>query len=131
MKIHVGPPFFTLAIFFSFIELCSQYNEDILVDEKMNLPYNLDIFYSGKNSKDILISDGHNQETYGLIHDDYDILVCELETYDGQTWLQGLLVTEIIWHNSSATYCAVVVRRLGTVVIPILAQRTPQISSPK
>ncbi|XP_033217262.1 uncharacterized protein LOC117173020 [Belonocnema kinseyi] len=91
MKINVGAPLLTLAIFFSFIELSSQYNTDILVDDDKTLPDNLGIFYSTKNRKDIVIIDGHNQITYGLIHDAKRTMVCALEIDNEKTWVRKLI----------------------------------------
>ncbi|XP_033217954.1 uncharacterized protein LOC117173469 [Belonocnema kinseyi] len=91
MKIHIGAPLLTLAIFFSFIELSSQYNKELLLGDGITVPDNLGIFYSISNNLDILVSDGHNQDIYGLMHKKYKILVCALEKDGIQYWVRKLM----------------------------------------
>ncbi|XP_033216834.1 uncharacterized protein LOC117172749 [Belonocnema kinseyi] len=105
MKIHVCAPLFTLAIFFSFIELSSQYNDKVLVADKIILPDSLEIFFNVTNNLDILIKDGHNQENYGLIHYDFTTLVCVLELYDKKYWVRKLMVkSQQVKVDASQTY---------------------------
>ncbi|XP_033216549.1 uncharacterized protein LOC117172582 [Belonocnema kinseyi] len=90
MKIHIGAPLLTLAIFFSFIELSSQYNTTLLKPDTVALSDQLNIFFTITNNLDILISDGHNQNIYGLRDDAQNIMVCALEKYGDDYWVRAL-----------------------------------------
>ncbi|XP_033217916.1 uncharacterized protein LOC117173449 [Belonocnema kinseyi] len=102
---RIGALLLTLAIFYSFIGLSSQYNKDLLVNGTMALLDNLGIFFRITNNLDILVSDGHNKDIYGLIHDKYHLLVCALEPYDGQVWVRALMADgKQVKVDASTTY---------------------------
>ncbi|XP_033217233.1 uncharacterized protein LOC117173001 [Belonocnema kinseyi] len=96
MKFHIGAPLLTLAIFFNFIELSSQYNKDLTKDD-MTIPDYLDIFYTMTDNLDVVAYDGHNAVVYGLIHTADgqfadDRLVCALEKDNDRYWARKLMV---------------------------------------
>ncbi|XP_033217785.1 uncharacterized protein LOC117173374 [Belonocnema kinseyi] len=96
MKIHVGAPLLTLAIFFSLIELSSQYNKDILGPEDMSIPDYLDIVYTITDDLDVVAHDGHNKVVYGLMHvgatPAENRVVCALERDGEKFWARKLMV---------------------------------------
>ncbi|XP_033216550.1 uncharacterized protein LOC117172583 [Belonocnema kinseyi] len=92
MKIHVGAPLLTLAIFFSFIELSSQYNKTLLKADTLTVADDLGLFWTITNKLDILVSDQHNQDIYGLIDNKDNKLVCALEKYEDDYWVRKLIV---------------------------------------
>ncbi|XP_033217837.1 uncharacterized protein LOC117173402 [Belonocnema kinseyi] len=92
MKIHVGALLLTVAIFISFIELSSQYNDEVLEADTWTLLDNLGIFFNVTNDLDILVSDGHNQKIFGLIDDVDNKLICALEKYMDDYWVRALMV---------------------------------------
>ncbi|XP_033216301.1 uncharacterized protein LOC117172457 [Belonocnema kinseyi] len=103
---HVGAPLLTLAIFFSFIELSSQQNEPTLTPDSMTLHDTLGIYYSITNKIDILIIDGHNEDTFGLLHEETGKLVCALELdSEDQVWVRKLMTDEgQVTADESKTY---------------------------
>ncbi|XP_033216980.1 uncharacterized protein LOC117172840 [Belonocnema kinseyi] len=77
MKIHIAGPLLTLAIFFSFIELGSQYNTQVLKDGYLTLPGDKGIWYSITNDM-VDVTTGTNLTKYGLLHG--HVMVCILES---------------------------------------------------
>ncbi|XP_033217987.1 uncharacterized protein LOC117173487 [Belonocnema kinseyi] len=89
MKIHVGAPLFTLAFFFSFIELSSLYNTNRLIKDVLQLPDDKHIWYNTFNGI-IKIENGKNEYTYGLR--DGTTMVCELDLLQQETWVRALMI---------------------------------------
>ncbi|XP_033217015.1 uncharacterized protein LOC117172861 [Belonocnema kinseyi] len=77
MKIHISVPLFNLAIFFSFIEISSQYNTDSLGEQYVDLPIDMGLWYNISNNGKVDINNKENQKTLGLL--DGDLMVCVLE----------------------------------------------------
>ncbi|XP_033217969.1 uncharacterized protein LOC117173477 [Belonocnema kinseyi] len=89
MKTNVGAPLLTLAIFFSFIELSSQYNKTVLVPGHLTLPDNKDISYTTYAGGVIQVKNGKNRAAYGLL--DKNVLVCILDTTRSPVYVRALL----------------------------------------
>ncbi|XP_033217093.1 uncharacterized protein LOC117172906 [Belonocnema kinseyi] len=96
MQIHIGVPLLTLAIFFSFTKLSSQYNKDLLVPNNMSIPDYYDIFYTITDDIDIVAYNGHNVVVHGLIDagatPSENILVAALEKDGDKYWARELIV---------------------------------------
>ncbi|XP_033216286.1 uncharacterized protein LOC117172450 [Belonocnema kinseyi] len=92
MKIHIGVPLLTLAIFFSFIELSSQYNSTALQPGSIELPDKLGLWFKvATKEKKKAIKDGKNRVQPGLL--DGQIQVCVLEvTTNFQNWVRKLMI---------------------------------------
>ncbi|XP_033217349.1 uncharacterized protein LOC117173077 [Belonocnema kinseyi] len=103
MKIHVRAPLLTLAIFFSFIELSSQYNKTLLKDAVLTVADDMGLFYTITNGLDVLVSDKHNQNIHGLIDKKNNRLVCALERYGDDYWVRKLMVGQTQVKSSAST----------------------------
>ncbi|XP_033217141.1 uncharacterized protein LOC117172944 [Belonocnema kinseyi] len=105
MKIHVGAPLLTLTIFFSFIELSSQYNTTLLKDAVLTVADDMGLFYTITNGLDVLVSDKHNQNIHGLIDRKDNKLVCALEKYGDDYSVRKLMVEQTqVKSDASATF---------------------------
>ncbi|XP_033217193.1 uncharacterized protein LOC117172973 [Belonocnema kinseyi] len=92
MKIHVCAVLLTLAIYFSFIELSSQYNKDQLKEDVRYLPAEFGVWYNIKDNGTVELNNGQKEPTHVLTDIDGDTVVSALEIDGDKKIVRPLMI---------------------------------------